>query len=123
MNETRTDRRVRRHYRVRAKVKGTPERPRLSIRKTSRHLYAEIVDDTTPKGCHVLAAVTTNTKAMKTEAKSFSNKASARLLGAAMAETAKAKGLSQVVFDRGGSVYHGVVKEFAEACRKAGLKF
>ncbi len=123
MNETRTDRRVRRHYRVRAKVSGTSERPRLCIRKTSRHLYAEIVDDSPSKGCRVVAAVTTNTKAMKLEAKSFANKASARLLGAAMAEAAKAKGVKKVVFDRGGSVYHGVVKEFAEACRKAGLEF
>lgn len=123
MQLTRAQRRTRGHLRVRRKISGTSERPRLCIRKTSRHLYAEIVDDTHPQGCRILASATTNTKAMKAEGKSFANRDSARLLGGAVAETAKAKGISKVVFDRGGYIYHGIVKEFAEACRKAGLQF
>lgn len=123
MQLNREQRRERSHLRIRRKVQGVGERPRLCIRKTARHLYAEIVDDTPAKGCRVLVAATTNTKAMKAEGKSFANKESARLLGGAVAEAAKAKGLTRVVFDRGGYIYHGVVKEFAEACRKAGLQF
>jgi large subunit ribosomal protein L18 len=123
MKLTRAERRERNHLRVRRKVVGTSDRPRLCIRKTSRHLYVEIVDDTPPQGCRVLLAATTNTKAAKAEKKNFANKESARKLGGALADQAKAKGISVVVFDRGGNIYHGVVKELAEACRKAGLKF
>jgi len=123
MKLNRAERRTRSHLRVRTKVSGTPERPRLCIRKTARHLYAELVDDTPAKGCRILASATTNTKALKAEGKCFANRESARLLGGALAEAAKSKGLSLVVFDRGGYIYHGVVKEFAEACRKAGLQF
>ena len=123
MNLTRSERRKKRHLRVRRKIRGTAERPRLCIRKTTRHLYAELVDDTPPAGCRVLASATTNTKAMKSEGNTFANRESARLLGCALAEMATAKGIQRVVFDRGGYIFHGIIKEFAEACRKAGLKF
>jgi len=113
----------RRHQRVRQRVQGTPERPRLCIRRTLRHLYAVLVDDTAAKGCKIITAATTNTKAMKADGKSFANRESARLLGSALAEAAKAKGVSKIVFDRGGYQYHGIIKEFAETVRKAGLQF
>jgi large subunit ribosomal protein L18 len=123
MKMSRAESRHRRHQRVRQRVKGTPERPRLCIRRTLRHLYAVVVDDTRAKGCFVLTAATTNTKAMKADGKSFANRESARLLGSAIAEAAKAKGVQKVVFDRGGYQYHGIIKEFAETVRKAGLEF
>ncbi len=118
-----TERRIRRHLRVRRHVIGTAERPRVVIRKSRRHLYAEVVDDSPRQGCRVIAAATTNTKAVKAEAKNFSNRKYAKLLGAALSETARARGVTKVVFDRGGSIYHGVVEEFAKACREGGLQF
>ncbi len=123
MIRNRTERTERRHKRVRTKVSGTPERPRLCLRKTARHLYAVIVDDTPAEGSRALVAATTNTKTLKAEAKTFCNRKYAKSLAATLVAAAKAKGISQVVFDRGGALYHGVVKQFADACREAGLKF
>lgn len=120
---TREQLRTRRHNRVRLKVSGTAERPRLCIRKSTKHIYAVLVDDSVIGGSKTLVAVTTNTKSLKTDKKHFANKAGARLLAAALAEKAKAKGIASVVFDRGGYRYHGVIKEFADAARTAGLKF
>jgi large subunit ribosomal protein L18 len=110
----------RRKLRIRAKIKGTAEKPRLSVHKTLKHLYAQVIDDVSGR---TLAAVTTNTKAVKGDKKSFCNLASAKMVGQQVAEKAKAAGVSQVVFDRGGFPYHGVVKAVAEAAREAGLKF
>lgn len=110
----------RRHVRVRTKVNGTPARPRLCIHKTLRHLYAQVIDDTSGK---TLASVTTNTKTNKAEKKSFRNSDWAKRLGSEIARKASEKGVAQVVFDRGGYQYHGVVKAFADAAREAGLKF
>lgn len=110
----------RRHDRVRRKVSGTTERPRLCIHKSLRHLYAQIVDDTAGQ---TIAFATTNTKANKAEAKSFSSSNWAKKLAAELAEKAKAKGVEAVVFDRGGYRYHGVIKAFGDAAREAGLKF
>jgi len=114
--------RVSRHRRARRKIKGTDERPRLSVRKTGRHIYAQIVDD--GKGA-TLAFLTTNRKAFKGEAesKNLSNKPAARKLGLELAQLAASKGVSKVVFDRGGLKYHGVVKELADAAREGGLEF
>lgn len=121
---SRSERRIRRHQRVRAKVHGTSERPRLVFRKTNRHLYAEVVDDSPQAGCCVVVCATTNTKLNKASGKkSFSNREQAKILAAGLAQAAKSKGVSKVVFDRGGGIYHGVIKEFAEACRQAGLSF
>jgi len=111
----------RRHYRVRKQVKGTTERPRLCVHKSLRHLYAQIVDDT--QGTTLLAA-TTNTQALKGgESKSLCNKAAAKALGERLGQQAREKGIAQVVFDRGGYLYHGVVRELAEAVRAQGVKF
>lgn len=113
--------RERRKKRIRKKISGTPERPRLCIYKSLRHLYAQIVDDVAG---HTLAAATTNTKALKAEGrKTFANQEYAKRLGKEIAEKAKAAGITQVVFDRSGYPYHGVVKAFAEAAREGGLKF
>ena len=110
----------RRKLRIRSKVKGTAQRPRLSMHKTLKHIYVQIVDDVAGK---TLAAATTNSKAIKGEKKTFSNIANAKEMGRLIAEKAKAAGVTQVVFDRGGNPYHGVVKALAEAAREAGLKF
>ena len=106
--------------RVRRKVSGTAERPRLCIHRSLKHLYAQVVDD--DQG-HTICFATTNNKAAKTEAKNFSNMAGAAKLGAEMADKARAKGVALVVFDRGGYRYHGVIKAFADAARAGGLKF
>lgn len=109
-----------RHNRVRRKISGTPERPRLCIHKSLRHIYAQIVDDTAGQ---TIVFATTNTKANKGEAKNFSNVNWAKRLAAEIAAKAKDKGVEAVVFDRGGYRYHGVVKAFGDAAREAGLKF
>lgn len=110
----------RRHDRVRRKVSGTPQRPRLCIHKSLRHLYAQIVDDTAGQ---TICFATTNTKANKAEANSCSSMSWAKKLAAELVVLAKAKGVETVVFDRGGYRYHGVIKAFGDAAREAGLKF
>jgi large subunit ribosomal protein L18 len=106
--------------RVRRKVSGTPERPRLCIHRSLKHLYAQVVDD---EQGHTICFATTNKKAAKAEAKNFSNMVGAAKLGTEMADMARAKGVALVVFDRGGYRYHGVIKAFADAARAGGLKF
>ncbi len=110
----------RRHRRVRRKIAGTAARPRLSIHKSLRHIYAQVIDDDAGV---TLCAVTTNTAARKAEAKTFANIAWGKKLGAELATAARAAGIEGVVFDRGGYRYHGVVKAFGDAAREAGLKF
>lgn len=110
----------RRHLRLRRKVRGSAERPRLCLHKSLKHLYAQVVDDRTGR---TLVAATTNTKARKGEAKSFRNTATAKDLGAEIARKAAEAGVKAVVFDRGGARYHGVVQAFADAAREGGLQF
>jgi large subunit ribosomal protein L18 len=110
----------RRHQRIRRKVIGTAQRPRLCVHKSLRHLYAQIVDDSAGR---TVCFATTNTKQNKAEAKSFSNIAWAKKLGAELAAKAQAKGIGMVVFDRGGYRHHGIIKAFADAAREGGLKF
>jgi len=115
------DRRQKRHLRIRKKVQGTAERPRLSIYKSSKHLYVQLVDD---QAGHSLMCVSTNTKANKAGGKkSFANLVSAQELGGQVAEKARGAGHESVVFDRSGYRYHGIVKAIADAAREAGLKF
>jgi len=109
---------TRRRWRIRSKVSGTAERPRMSTCFTNTHIYVQFVDDV--KGT-TLAAVSTREKGQAT--KSRANAATATQLGKLAAEAAKAKGISAVVFDRGGHRYHGKVKALADAAREAGLKF
>ena len=111
--------RVKRHKRLRKKVSGTDARPRLCIAKTLRHLYAQMIDD---EARVTLVQASTLEPTLRDEFRG-ANIAAAEKLGAVLAERAKDKDVSSVVFDRGGHAYHGVVKAFAEACRKGGLQF
>ena len=109
--------RERRHARVRTKISGTSECPRLSVFRSNTNLYAQIIDDT--KGTTLVQASTLD-KEVKTK---HSNKEAAKEVGALIAKRALEKKIENVVYDRGGYVYHGVVKELAESAREAGLKF
>jgi len=112
--------RIRKHYRVRKKIKGTSERPRLNVFRSLTHIYAQIIDDTTGT---TLVASSTLDEALKGNVKFGGNKESAKEVGKLVAKKAIDKGIKQVVFDRGGYLYHGRVKELAEAAREAGLEF
>ena len=109
--------RKKRHKRVRGKISGTSERPRLNVFRSGKHIYAQIIDDT--KGITLCAASSVE----KAFDGSGSNKEGARKVGKAVAERAKVKGIDSVVFDRGGYIYHGRVKELADAAREGGLVF
>jgi len=109
-----------RHLRIRARVIGTPERPRLAVFRSLNHIYAQVVDDTTGR---TLAAVDSRAPDFRQKAKAGSNVAAAKIVGELLAQRAKARGITQVVFDRGGYQYHGRVKALAEAARAAGLAF
>ena len=109
--------RERRHKRVRTKISGTSECPRLSVFRSNTNLYAQIIDDT--KGTTLVQASTLD-KEVKTK---HSNKEAAKEVGALIAKRALEKKIENVVYDIGGYVYHGVVKELAESAREAGLKF
>jgi large subunit ribosomal protein L18 len=102
---------------IRAKIKGTTERPRLSVFRSNNQIYAQIIDDS--RGVTLVAASSSTMK----EAVKVAKLDQARLVGQAIAERAKAAGIDAVVFDRGGYLYHGRVKSLAEAAREAGLKF
>jgi len=109
-----------RHERVRKKVKGTAQRPRLNVYRSSKHISAQIIDDVLGR---TLVAVTTCAKSLRGQIKKGSNRAAAREVGKVIAQKAKDKGIETVVFDRGGYLYHGRVKELAEGAREGGLKF
>jgi large subunit ribosomal protein L18 len=112
--------RRRRHYRLRRKVSGTPERPRLAVFRSLNHIYAQVIDDSTG---HTLAAASTLDKPLREEKKSGGNIAAAHEVGRLIAERAKEKGVARVVFDRGGFKYHGRVAKLADAAREGGLEF
>jgi large subunit ribosomal protein L18 len=114
--------RVRRHQRVRRKVVGTTERPRLAVHRSLKHIRAQLVDDTTGR---VLTGIsTTGPELMKLRGQEGTDKrALSREAGKMMAEKVKAAGIETVVFDRGGYLYHGRVAAFAEGAREGGLKF
>lgn len=113
--------RERRHKIIRKKVVGTPERPRLSIYRSLSHLYAQIIDDQTGK---TIASLSTLSPEVKDKAKSDAgNVKGAAVLGSALADVCKKSGVTKVVFDRAGYLYHGRVKALAEAARKGGLQF
>ena len=109
--------RKKRHKRVRSKVSGTPERPRLNVFRSEKHIYAQVIDDL--EGATLCSASSVE----KDFEGSGGNKEAARKVGKMVAERATAKGISTVVFDRGGYIYHGRVKELAEAAREGGLTF
>jgi large subunit ribosomal protein L18 len=107
------------HDRIRKKMAGTPERPRLNVYRSLNHIYVQVIDDLS--GRTLVAASTAEGK--KAERRTGGNVASAKAVGKAIAERAQAKGVKQVVFDRGGYIYHGRVKALADAAREAGLQF
>jgi large subunit ribosomal protein L18 len=113
--------RIVRHRRVRKNLSGNPERPRLSVFRSAKHIYAQVIDDT--KGVTIVAASTLEPKSNGQGASTRPKLAASGLVGKLIAERAIALGVSQVVFDRGGYKYHGRVKALAEASREAGLKF
>jgi large subunit ribosomal protein L18 len=109
--------RIRRHRRVRKKVRGTAERPRLAVFRSNKHITAQVIDD---RAGHTLAAAST----LEAEVTgSGGNVDAATRVGELVAERAKAAGITTVVFDRGGNLYHGRIAALAEAARKAGLEF
>jgi len=109
-----------RHQRIRKKISGTKDRPRMAVRFTNEHIYVQFIDDAS--GVTVASASTMH-KSVPDRAKLAANAAGAKKIGALAAEAAKGKGISSVVFDRSGSRYHGKVKALADAAREAGLKF
>ena len=109
-----------RHWRVRKKVSGTKERPRMSVRFTNQHIRVQFIDDVAR--VTLAAASTLRKKALAAE-KLAANAASAKKIGALAAEAAKNKGITRVIFDRSGARYHGKVKALADAAREGGLKF
>ena len=118
--ESRNDRRLARHNRVRKNLTGTPEKPRLCVFRSMKNISVQIIDDV--NGTTLVAASTLD-KDIKAQAAYGGNKDAAKLVGEAVAKKALAKGIETVAFDRGGFLYHGRVKELAEGAREAGLKF
>jgi large subunit ribosomal protein L18 len=113
-------RRVRRQHRVRKRLSGTPERPRLAVFRSSKHIYAQVINDQTAT---TLAAASTLDPEVKSQLKYGGNKAAATVVGRVVAERAKKAGIDKVCFDRRSYKYHGRVEALATAAREAGLKF
>jgi large subunit ribosomal protein L18 len=114
-------RRTRAHARLRQRVVGTPERPRLAVHKSLRFVYAQVIDDSTGRTLAQASSQEAGLKGQMTAG--AASKAAARLVGETVAERAKSQGIARVVFDRGGYIYHGKVKEVAEGARAKGLEF
>ena len=114
--DTKSEQRLARHARLRKKVAGTSDRPRLAIYRSLKHIYAQVIDDATGA---TLVAASTQEKSLSAKG----NRGGAKAVGTALAERAKSKGIKQVVFDRGGFRYHGRVASLAEGAREAGLEF
>ncbi len=116
---TKNEKRGHIHERIRKKLRGTAERPRLNVYRSLNHIYAQVIDDL--NGTTLVSASTAEGK--KEEQRTGGNVAAAKAVGKTIAERAKAKGVTKVVFDRGGYIYHGRVKALADAAREAGLQF
>ena len=109
-----------RHERVRKKISGTPERPRLCVFRSNKHIYAQVIDDVAG---NTLAAASTVEKEIASQLGEVDKKGEAKIVGKIVAERAIKAGIKEVVFDRGGYVYHGRVQALADAAREGGLKF
>jgi len=120
LKESKNASRLRRHTRVRKKIQGTTERPRLNVYRSLNHIYVQVIDDT--KGETLVFASTLET-ALKETLKTGGNREAAKAVGELAARKCLEKGIESVVFDRGGYLYHGRVKALAEGAREAGLKF
>lgn len=115
-----TDKRKRRHFRLRQRIVGTSRRPRLNVYRSRSHIYAQVIDDSSGA---TLASASTLDPSLRNTLKETGNVESAKAVGKLLAERAKAAQITGVVFDRGGRVYHGRVKALADASREGGLKF
>ena len=118
--QSRSEIRVKKHTRLRNRYSGTAERPRLAVFRSNNHMYAQIIDDTVG---NTLVAASTAEKAVKAELEKTNNVEAAAYVGTVIAKRALAKGIKEVVFDRGGFIYHGKVQALADAAREAGLEF
>ena len=118
--KSRKEVRVKKHMRIRNRFSGTAERPRLAVFRSNNHMYAQIIDDTVG---NTLVSACTLEKEIKAELTKTNNLDAAAYLGTVIGKRAVEKGISQVVFDRGGFIYHGKIAALAEAAREAGLEF
>ena len=118
--ESRNDKRLKRHERVRKNLYGTPEKPRLCVYRSNKNISAQIIDDVSGT---TLVAASSLDKDLKAEIANGGNKDAAKMVGEAIAKKAAAKGIEVVAFDRGGFLYHGRVAKLAEGAREGGLKF
>ena len=118
--ESRQKIREKKHYRLRNHISGTAERPRLAVFRSNNHMYAQIIDDTVG---NTLVSASTLQKDVKAELEKTNNVDAAAYLGTVIAKKAMEKGITSVVFDRGGFIYHGKIKALADAAREAGLNF
>ena len=118
--QSRSEIRVKKHVRLRNRFSGTAERPRLAVFRSNNHMYAQIIDDTVGK---TLVAASTAEKEVKAELEQTNDVAAAAHVGTVIAKRALEKGIKEVVFDRGGFIYHGKVQALADAAREAGLEF
>lgn len=112
--------RMKRHYRLRNKISGTAERPRLAVFRSNMHIYAQVIDDAAG---NTLCAASTTEADIKAALAKTNDVEAAKAVGAAIAKKTLDKGITEVVFDRGGFVYHGKIQALADAAREAGLKF
>lgn len=109
-----------RHYKIRNRIAGTPERPRLNIYRSAKHIYAQVIDDATGV---TLASASTQDKEIRDKVAELTKSDAAKLVGQTVGQRAKEKGINTVVFDRGGYLYHGRVKVLADGARESGLEF
>jgi large subunit ribosomal protein L18 len=120
MSSNRKESTRRRHQRIRRRLSGTSERPRLAVFRSNQHIYVQVIDDTVH---HTLAAASTLEPNLRSSLKSGANCDASIEVGKLIAQRAIEKGIQQVVFDRGGNLYHGRIKALADAAREAGLEF
>lgn len=120
MKLSRKQKTQRRHRRIRKKIQGTSERPRLAVFRSNIHIYAQVIDDVQQ---HTLVAASTLEPELKNQFTATGNQAAAAAVGKLIAQKALAQGIEKVVLDRGGNLYHGRVKALAEAARESGLQF
>jgi large subunit ribosomal protein L18 len=120
MAKSKEDARAKRKMSIRRRVKGTPERPRLTVFRSARHMYAQVIDDTTHS---TLVAASTLEKALKEQLQGLKKRDQAKRIGMVIAQKCLAKNIDKVVFDRNGYKYHGRVKMVADGAREGGLKF
>ncbi|MFN2137493.1 MAG: 50S ribosomal protein L18 [Candidatus Promineifilaceae bacterium] len=112
--------RKRRHRRIRMKISGTPDRPRLNVSRSLKHIYAQVIDDVAG---HTLVSASTLDESLAQELEGKTKREQSAIVGKAVAERAMDAGIAEVVFDRGGYLYHGRIKALAEGARESGLKF